>query len=322
MDKKRLTTLKLVMAAVVAFVMMSPAVAQEQEVSDDNYVPVIAYFGKNDTTYFCETHSRFKIINSDTIFDYNYEFTYSLAVIDSTANSYTIKYLPGDISCLDGRNINPQFLPAFASVMPTELTFITDECGAVKHIVEWEKLSKAIGEGLSAALGNLSPEVAENIKNNKIFDVSSEEVLLQRFTPANLLFCAHGVGYQLGMTETNDSTATGKSNTKVFAEYLNEEEAEFEGDYRIITSTRSELPTEAVTETVSSLLTDMASTSRKKEEINDAIKQIDKVEVTVSHLLQYFVNGWPMFIQKVTDVETMGTIRKDITTIECTGYHW
>ena len=43
MDKKRLITLKLVMAAVVAFVMMSPAVAQEQEVSDDNYVPVIAY---------------------------------------------------------------------------------------------------------------------------------------------------------------------------------------------------------------------------------------------------------------------------------------
>lgn len=62
--------------------------------------------------------------------------------------------------------------------------------------------------------------------------------------------------------------------------------------------------------------------SRKKEEIKDAIKKIDKVEVTVSHLLQYFVNGWPMFIQKVTDVETMGTIRKDITNIECTGYHW
>ena len=135
--------------AIAALSMSVPTFAQDENANNpEDYVPVIAYFNLGDVVTYHEIRSKFKITDGDTAVTYHYEFNYSFEVVDSTETSYTIKYLPGEILGLDDQNNLNAFLAAGNDYMPAELLFTTDECGAITHILNWEKVSQAMSKGV------------------------------------------------------------------------------------------------------------------------------------------------------------------------------
>ena len=322
MKHKFCILLSYVTIAIAAISMSVPSFAQDvNENTDEELLPVVAYFNMNDTTIYQETRSKYKVINGDTIEVYNYNCTYGFTVIDSTATSYTIKYLPGELSGLDGLENIEAFRSAMNSFMPSEVIFTTDECGSITHILEWEKVGRALTEATNTIFNKLPAETAEKLKSNSLFDFSSEELVMKHFSPANLHFVIHGNAYKMGRTETSSDSNGVKSTIKTIAEYLDKEEATFEGDYRIVNKTISEVTSQQAISALSALLKNTANTPEQWEQIEKELKNIKSIDISQLFLLQYFYNGWPMEIYHSKTTETLGS-QIEVVRVECLDANW
>ncbi len=62
------------------------------QVLNDSTVQVVAYWDKGETFEFEYVQSKYKVVKGDTIFGDFLSETFELAVVDSTAEGYTLRY--------------------------------------------------------------------------------------------------------------------------------------------------------------------------------------------------------------------------------------
>lgn len=309
--------------AIAALSMSVPTFAQDENANNpEDYVPVIAYFNLGDVVTYHEIRSKFKITDGDTAVTYHCEFNYSFEVVDSTETSYTIKYLPGEILGLDDQNNLNAFLAAGNDYMPAELLFTTDECGAITHILNWEKVSQAMSKGVEALLNKLPGEQAQKLKNNSIFNFNSEEAVMKRFTPAVIHFALHGNAYKLGMTESTDDTNGVKSFIQTYAEYLDEDEAVYEGDYRVVSKTQSEIPSELAMKIAAPLLKEAMGSEKDWENVEKEMSKVSKIDITQLQAWDFFFSGWPNVVYRSKSSKYLNSETLEITNIECLKGDW
>lgn len=305
---------------------VQPVNAQEVEVDTvdiDSIIPVIAYISKNDSTTYQQVYSKIEISDNDTIVKSFYAESFMLVVKDSTEVGYEIEYIPVSHETLND-SITAEDKTAetlWNGIKDIRFRFLTDECGAVKGIVNWQKMRDAMQTALSKAATQMMDADNDTIFNRPAFiswissSFNTEENLMASFIPTSRLFSLHGSEMKIGRNEYQENNALGyPSIITAVAMYDepkdDEEELNLEGDYTIASQSITEIPSKDLMKmgielTKSFLKEDITSKiEEKKNEVEKVSEELGSAKVTLFERYSYFYNGWPKInaVQKETVV--------------------
>ena len=190
-----------------------PCFAQETEEADSS-INVIAYFSKNDTTEYRETHLKYQIRDNDTIYQNAYYEDYALIVKDSTASDYTIECISKDFQLL---TMEQSFGDKLTKIIwditkNVPLLIKVDSLGSLKGIVNWKEYRDKVQPAFKVACEMLKGDLNENIINIPGLIVTfnqmtnTEEAIINATTITSKLFSLHGCSFSFGETKSKGET--------------------------------------------------------------------------------------------------------------------
>ena len=318
-----------------------PCIAQETEEADSS-INVIAFFCKNDTTTYRETHLKYQIVGNDTIYQNAFYEDYALIVKDSTATDYTIECISKDFQLL---LLEPNFADKLSKMIwditkNTPLLLKVDSLGSLKGIVNWKEYRNKVQPAFKVACEMLKSEYNENIVNFPRLIVSfnqmtdTEEAIINATAVTAKLFSLHGCSFAYGETKSNGETFGYPTDitvqTSVHETASKEGDLELcnEGDYDIQVVSKTKLPVtkltnmgldmakQAMTETSAYMIDEV------KDQVNEEAKELGEATITRNENYSYFVNGWPKNIgeEDIYDINQA----KIVTSyeIQWTNFHW
>lgn len=190
---------------------VSGGALQNDTLSDDSTVCVVAWFSKNDSVTYRVTDLHWKISGNDTILVASMKMRVLLTVTDANENGYRMKYrfleFQGDSSATSalGKFQNQLTVKLGNKIKETEIDFETDEYGEIKkyhNLGKIKKQAKALfEEGMKEVMS--FPEIQE-LKalgmdmSALVKDVDTDQLIDGYLEELNLIFNRHGYVYPIG----------------------------------------------------------------------------------------------------------------------------
>lgn len=318
-----------------------PCFAQETEEADSS-INVIAYFSKNDTTEYRETHLKYQIRDKDTIYQNAYYEDYALIVKDSTASDYTIECISKDFQLL---TMEQSFGDKLTKIIwditkNVPLLIKVDSLGSLKGIVNWKEYRDKVQPAFKVACEMLKGDLNENIINIPGLIVTfnqmtnTEEAIINATTITSKLFSLHGCSFSFGETKSKGETLgyptdiTAQTSVHETASKEGDPEIANAGDYDIQVVSQTKMPVtkltdlgldiaqQTMTETSASMI------DEAKSKLKEEIKGLGDATITVNENYSYFVNGWPKYIseEKIFDINEAKVVTS--FEIEWTNIRW
>lgn len=326
-----------IFALLLTLVSFCPCFAEGEE---DNVVNVIAFFSKNDTTKYRETHVTYEIQGNDTIVKGGYAEDFMLVVRDSTATDYTIECTSTDFELLLMEpGISDKFTKLCWDVTKkVPMILKVDSLGALKEVVNWKEIRDVCQPAFKVACDMIKNEIDENIISipgmiAMFNNLTNTEENIRKTTSISKMFSIYGFSFALGNNKDTSETlghptdvtfdvSVTESNSK------EDEELAYEGDYMIKTISVTKMPTTELVN-IGLDLSKQTTTSigsenidKNKQAIDEAAKGFGDATITVNEFYSYFYNGWPKYIgeEKIVDFNAA----KIITTseIEWINFRW
>lgn len=300
----------------------------------DSTLNVVGYFCKNDTMVYLRTLSQTRIQKGDTTQNLVLSSSrYSIIVRDSTADGYTMEYIPMDIDF--GGCTATSMKCKIDSIMSkllagVNVVFTTDDMGKITGVVNWKEVRDSVNARLTPvfdALYAAIPEISKSSSRSKLEGVMrmgllTEAGVLSNFKEITKLFNLHGIAFSIGTTNVVDSVKD-NSTVSVMAGYLPEKDALFMGDYNIIGHTVTRLSATDVSAMMAGI-SGTFFTDSLANETNRVFRDSLRAEMTIHDLedYNYFYNGWPQLMRTQRIVEYYTEKRIDTDEIEWISYSW
>ena len=330
-----------ILALCLTLISIIPCNAKNEEQVDSS-VNIIAYFSKNDTTQYRETHLKYKITDNDTIYEYAYYEDYALIVKDSTATDYTIECISKDFQFL---TMEPSFSEKLSKIIwditkNIPLIIKVDSLGSLMGIVNWKEYRDKTQPAFKVACEMLKGDFEDNIISVSglitMFNsmTNTEEAIINATTITTKLFSLYGTTFTLGETKAKGETLgyptdiTAQTSVHNTSSKKGDSDLFYEGDYDIQTVSLTKMPLTKLTD----IGLDMAkqtmteSSGSKIDEVKSQLleetKGLGDATIIVNENYSYFLNGWPKYIseEKIISIPQGKVITS--TEIDWTDFHW
>lgn len=189
--------MKKVLLLLLLVALISPVFAQIN--SKDSTAQIIGYWNKNEKQNYILTDNSFQIINAtDTTKRQFFSYNVEVEVIDSTANSYTIKWLFKNFVMRETWNPAMEKLVAISNNLP--IIIKTDEFGTFQEVVNWEEGRDFIKNGVEL----LKKDYTDIPNFDKFMDQvvtlysTKEAIESSAIEEIQQFYAFHGVKYKLG----------------------------------------------------------------------------------------------------------------------------
>lgn len=336
---KKLLLLLLTILPMTAF-----AQAQETEELDSTDIPVIAYFSKNDSTMYCESHYKCKVDGNDTIATEDYGCNYMLVVKDSTATNYEMEFIPLQCEIYSKQPTSSDFAAKKFWEGLCRIRFSTDDCGHITKIHDWQKVRDAMFNAYEQSLDVVFVVGMDSIINKKtMIDLfhskfNTEEELIDGLTFTSQLFGLYGKAYSQEPKDFEDNLIEEigyPTKYKVVAYYEDEEakqafedEQGSEDDYFVTVVSETTIPMKdamnLAVDIASNIVTEnfQKNSQAIKDEMASASEAQGNMTITVNNTWGYFYNGWPKMclMRKIAGIENYQNI--EVVGTEWTNIKW
>lgn len=271
---------------------------QAQEASDTTYIPFIAYWSKGDSYNFRITKLKQKWKEDQLTKNDSLSYVVNFEVLDSTADSYTIKWsYKSDFSQL-GVEVDMQ--EELAGYFPNEIIYTTDAYGEFMEVVNWKEITVAMKKMSKEVIKNLSQEH----KGDKQFQKMLKALLSKYQSQAGIenmllqeLYLFHfPLGYEYALEDTlsyEEEMTSNFGNSMVTGQakiYLEEVDTQ---DYYAVLIKELQVNPEEMKKVMVEVYQGLGL---EAGEFEAAMKEA-VVENTEEHIFQYFYSpGIPYFI--------------------------
>ncbi len=184
--------------------------ALRAQVLNDSTVQVVAYWDKDEAFEFEYTDKRYKVVKGDTIWGKTVVERFELAVVDSTENSYTVKYTTLDRSS-DSDDLFSQEVEKEINELTKDIPvyLLTDQNGSFVDFANWDELQETLTKMIDLVKVELIPQLekiypdslkhqVEPALENMLSQFKSKEVLLGSMKYIWQLFFYHGAKLEVG----------------------------------------------------------------------------------------------------------------------------
>ena|SRR5574344_16607 len=293
-----------------------------------NVIDIVGYFCKGDTLEYENMQDSWVCTLGDTSDVSRYITDFRVIINDSTKNGYEMEYIPLNYSvCQETSEDETSSMKKNLEDITTSLIFskhihakfTTDEFGGIKHIKNWKEIKTALYDGIEKTYDSLyqtKPGLDSIISRKNItaiikLKISTEDGIKDVYKDMNMLFGLHGKEFDIGKTESTDSTGY-PSKTILVASLENADkniEDSYDGDYGVSETTVTKIPKEDIADLVE-LSLGILSKGEKGDSINNIINQYMKdsingnITMAENEDYHYFFNGWPkkMRTQKIVNL--------------------
>ena len=166
--------------------------------SADSTVQVIGYWDKNEKQTYIITENSYQVKNStDTINRQLYTYNVDVEILDSTANSYIIKWLYTNFDIKE--SANPVLAKLISISDSLSVIIKTDEYGSFQEVLNWEEGRDFIKKSCEL----LKPEFKTIPNFDKVIDQiknlysSKESIENSAIDEIHQFYAFHGVKYKL-----------------------------------------------------------------------------------------------------------------------------
>mgnify|MGYP000022262225 CR=1 FL=1 len=195
-DRQNIAKMKKLIILFALSLLFTPIIAQINK--SDSSVQVVSYWNKHDKQRYTITEESYQVKNAtDTIKRQLFTYDVDVEVIDSTATSYTIKWLYRNFNVKHSWNPIMEKLLSVSNNLPVIIK--TSEMGVFKEVVNWEDVRDYIGKGINVIkseykdVPSLYP-VFEQIQNTFSTREAIENSAIQEIQQ---YYTFHGAKYKL-----------------------------------------------------------------------------------------------------------------------------
>ena len=321
------------------FSIISAVFCHGQISTKDSTVNVVAYFNKGDTVTYGYTHMNPKYIGKDTLYDTYLTARFQLSVLSASDKGYRIEYTPGSYVCApdsvltEAGRIGIKMVKAVEQIAnKTKLIFVLDEYGSLKKIEnskeiisKWRKLVDVAIKTIYKEDPRLEKVIDKKaMKEYMLSTAKTEDDLWKLYEEMILLFGYHGLAFDMKKTTIENEAGlrefySGKDRPDKYGT---------DNDYMVYAKQTTNIPSETVQTLVGEQLEQLVG-----KEMVDSLQNIVKgasgwpdIEVTNTHIVRYWSNGWPKETSTVIKVRPTSVVKeelakpKEIRTIEWIDY--
>ena len=287
----------------------------------DSTVQVLGYWDKHEKETYIITEYDIKIKDNDTIKNEYIKYEAIVTIIDSTANSYTIKW---DYQNYSTNSDNEIYKKLIKLAEDTEVYIKTDENGKFIEVVNWLELVDYIKRTTNKFLEDYKE--SEPIINmiQSILSKYDSKQSIENYTILEILqfHYYHGLKFQMGEvleTEAKFPSAYTKEPLNGYVEYYLDE-INNEENYYIIRSVQ-EVNKEELHEATKNHLINLIKAGFKegaKELTTKDLGEIGDFTNEIYYFHQMHVSGWPIYtvFTNVTKNKEVMVVKKRIVEIK------
>ncbi len=323
------------------FSIVSAVFCQAQTNTEDSTTNVVAYFNKGDTVIYEYTHMNPKYIGKDTLYDLYLKSRFQLSILSASDEGYRMEYtpisntyLPDSLLTEEGKT-GVKMMKAMEQIAyKIKPIFVLDEYGSLKKIEnskdimsKWKKLVDVAVKALYDEEPGMEKVIKKkDIKKYMLSMAKTENDLWELFEEMIVLFSYHGKAF--AMKDTTIATETGS--TYIYSGKDQPDEYGTDNDYMVFAKQTANIPSETVQNFVGEQMEKLVG-----EEMADSLNKIVKgstgwpaIEVTNTHIVRYWYNGWPKETTTVKKVRPTNYMKeedakaKEIRFIEWINYRF
>jgi hypothetical protein len=171
---------------------------------EDTTVQIIGYWSIDDTQSYDVQNTRIELDGKDTLVHVTFNYQMDIKVIDSTATSYTLRYVYNNIKAASKNSA----YALFANAKQNLSVFIsTDEFGAVKDVLEWETTKSQIIRNTQDISNKYEIKDPADQILSRIFNTNfTLDPLMSNLMPeVNQFSKFHGAKYKFDVIQNYDS---------------------------------------------------------------------------------------------------------------------
>ena len=326
--------------SLLLFFSIIPAVLCHGQISTkDSTVNVVAYFNKGDTVTYGYTHKNPRYVGKDTLYDAYLTARFQLSVLSASDKGYRIEYTPikyvyapDSVLTETGKRWIKMAKTGERIANKMKPVFVLDEYGTLKKIENSKEIISKWGKLVDIGIKTIYKEEPslekivkkEAMKEYMLSAVKTENDLWKLYEEMILLFGYHGRAFDMKKTTIESETGV----TEVFCGKDRPDKYGTDNDYMVYAKQTTNIPSETVQTLVGEQLEQLVG-----KEMVDSLQNIVKgatgwpdIEVTNTHIVRYWSNGWPKETSTVIKVRPTSVVKeelakpKEIRTIEWISY--
>ncbi|MCR5568821.1 MAG: hypothetical protein K6G31_06055 [Paludibacteraceae bacterium] len=304
---------------------VSAVICQAQIQIKDSTVNVVAYFNKGDTVIYEYTHMNPKYIGKDTLYDVYLVSKFQLSVLSASDDKgYRLEYTP--INCTyapdslltETGKLGVKMAKAIERIaFKMKPIFVMDEYGSLKKIEnskeimsKWKKAVDIAVKTMYDEEPNLEKLIKKKAMKESMLAVANTEAdLWKLYEEVILLFAYHGQAF--GMKDTTVTNVTGS--TYVYSGKDQPDEYGTDEDYVVFAKQTTNIPSETVKSFVGEKLEQLVGKDMI-DSLNSIVAKSDgwpDLEMTNTHIIRYWFNGWPKETTTVKKVRPTNYMKEE-----------
>ena len=280
---------------------------------NDSTAQVVGYWDNNEKQTYTVSHEKYKVKDNDTTSREFFRYVVDITVIDSTEDSYTIKWVYRDMEF----NSDNEFLKKLSSVAEnTPVTIKTDELGVFLEVVNWEEIRDSIYKILDKLQVEFNglPNIDQMLGQIKNMYSTKESIESGTINEIQQFYLFHGGKYKLG-EKINSSILLANlyggdpfdTDVEIWLDELNPDDNNF------ILRMQQSVNSEQLTKTTFDYLTKVSETMKVPGPKWDDFSPLQNNTWTASRI---HTSGWIIYSVETKEVSSEGTINVDETIIE------
>ncbi|MCZ8156265.1 MAG: hypothetical protein O9264_09125 [Leptospira sp.] len=287
----------------------------------DSSVQTVAYWKKGETYSFSVSLDEFKVVEKDTSERTTTRYTVDIFVLDSTENTYDVRWSYRDMST-DWGERDSLFLSIMDRISALKggeiVEFRTDEYGSFIEMTNWEQIRdyyQIVSDSVSSEFSAF-PEVAQLMKS--MFGIYNNRNAIEKgvIKDVHQFLNFHGGAYRL-----NEPIKGKMQYPSVISDRLLDAEMLIEldkiypedNDYGIYSFV--EVDREQLTNETREVLVKLLPQSQK-EDIQKLMEQVGEVWDTTENFSIIHGSGWPTYSKETRQTGSNQNVKFEIRTIE------
>lgn len=297
----------------VLFVLASSLVNAQMNFQDSS-AQAISYWSLGEKYEYAVSLQKLQFTETDTAYNETIRYEVEVSVIDSTENSYTIRWFYKNFTS-DAKNPVVQKLAKIAEDISVDIK--TDELGVIQSVENWEEVRDYMAKSFDTLIGDLpkSPEMDKIFNQMKRMYATKSSIEATAIQDAQQFHNFHGGKFTLHETVTGQiKTPNLYDNDRPFDTDVSVtlEELDAENNQYIIRSIQ-EVNSEQLTETTFKYLKEMTEGIGGKFMEREEFMDLTNVVETVSRIHN---TGWVLESVLWKEVKAEGTTNMEIRRIE------
>ncbi len=304
------------------------------QAEQDSAIAVVSFFSKNDTVDYVSVNQKFRLKNNDTIYTKDIVNRFRIVVADSTREGYLMRYIP-----LSYDNMRPglvQLIDDYTTLpLRMECRFRINEMGAIQRIDNWMEIRDNLKASYKTILDSVyraQPQLEDfmprqRVENLLLLRCSTEEGILNLYTPLKMMFSLHGTEFATGEYSMDDTENGFPKHIDMTVGYTKPlKETDIEGDYLISAETTTDMKAEDLFDVIGAAIGMIGSDSITDQVTETYLsKQFGNMKLQGHNLeyYAYFYNGWPKLVFMEKRIKGNGeTLAQELFHMEWSAFHW